>query len=114
LALGRIIVGMKRLLVIAIVAAAALILGLPAAHLVSSSEARPVPAIELRAPETTAQQQTKNAEGDKKRQGSVARTPTSAPGEASPAPALPPAPAGGDDDDDADDDDGDDDGGSDD
>ena len=104
---------MKRLLVIAIVAAAALILGLPAAQIVRSSEARPVAPIDLRPPETT-RQQTKDAagEGHKKRRGSVARPPTGAAGEASPAPAPPPAPAGGDDDDDADD--GDDDGGADD
>jgi hypothetical protein len=101
------IVGMKRLLVIAIVAAAALILGLPAAQLVRSSEARPVAPIELRAPETT-RQQTKDAagEGDDKRQRSVSRPRTSAAGEASQAPAPPPAPAGGDDDYDADDDGG--------
>jgi hypothetical protein len=94
---------MKRLLVIAIVAAAALILALPAAQIVRSSEAKPVAPIELRAPETT-RRQTRDAagEGDKQRQGSVSRPPTSAAGEANPAPAPPPAPAG-DDDDDADD-----------
>jgi hypothetical protein len=108
LAPGGIIAGMKRILVIAVVAAAALILGLPATHLIRSSEARPVAPIDLRAPAST-QQQTKDAtgEGGKKRQEPVSAPRTSAPVEASPAPALPPASAGGDDDgDDGDDDDG--------
>jgi hypothetical protein len=118
-----IIAGMKRLLVIATVVAAAVSLGVLAALVVGPPPARSVPAIELVTPSTStgptatgdsAREQA--APGKPDRDDGPATSPRDSSGGASPAPSPPPAPAGGgggDDDGDDGDDDGDDDDGDD-
>jgi hypothetical protein len=115
---------MKRLVVIATLAAVAVSLGVLAALVARPSPAGSVPAIELVTPSTSTSPPattagTQEETGPRRsggQDGPTASSPSSGRGGASPAPAPQPAPAGDDDDDDDGDDDGgaDDDGGGDD